>query len=274
MNNNESIKNISATSSLSLLLIIAFMLYASHVVQCQSMDSMPGMDMGAQQADTAKAAKSGPAAMAMDTGTMDVAHPFYTHMGMPDAVGSYALRLSGVATRNGGSTKGDFGFHLETGLSKTLGFHIRNDRVRDNPHTEITFQFAAISSRDGMSGFSPFMEFEVPTHHGEKTIYTLVGFSTAWATGNFALNQSLEYSPKEDVVEGSASAVVKVFDRFFPVAELIGGAARGAAPVGSALAGLKYRINGHLTAGLAYKLPLSTVKEFDSQVQVQTDIEW
>ena len=133
-------------ASAMLAIVAAVVLCLPTPALCQSTGDMRGMDMGAPQADTAKAVKPMPAAMIMDGGMMDVAHPFYTHMGMPDAVGSYALRLSGVATNNGGSTKGDLGFHLETGLSQTIGLHLRNDRVLDNPHTEITFQFAAVSS--------------------------------------------------------------------------------------------------------------------------------
>ncbi len=46
----------------------------------------------------------------------EIAHPFFTHMGMPDPVGSYNLRFHLTATRMDGNTKADFGFHFETGL--------------------------------------------------------------------------------------------------------------------------------------------------------------
>ena len=66
----------------------------------------------------------------------EIAHPFFTHMGVPEAVGAYSLRLAALATRMddtqmdgidqmGGETKADFGFHFETGLSKFVGLHIR-----------------------------------------------------------------------------------------------------------------------------------------------------
>ena len=64
----------------------------------------------------------------------EIAHPFFTHMGMPEAVGTYSLRLAALATRMDGKTKGDFAFHFETGLSKFVGLHIRNDRFLDNTH--------------------------------------------------------------------------------------------------------------------------------------------
>jgi len=69
----------------------------------------------------------------------DLAHPFFSHMGMPHEVGSYSLRLSALATQMDGKTKGDFAFHFETGLSKFIGLHIRNDRFLQESHTEIMF---------------------------------------------------------------------------------------------------------------------------------------
>ena len=59
----------------------------------------------------------------------EIAHPFFTHMGMPEAVGTYSLRTSALLTKPmDGKSKGDFAFHLETGLTKFVGLHIRNDR--------------------------------------------------------------------------------------------------------------------------------------------------
>jgi len=256
-----------------LLCLLALVLFTAPSY-CQTNDMMRGMNSSDQTPDTTKGTAREMEQMKMGEREMDVAHPFFTHMGMPEGVGNYTLRLAGIATTGEGETERDFGFHLETGLSESIGLHIRNERVSNNPHTEITFQFAAVSSQDRMSGFSPFMEFEIPTHEGEKTIYTLVGFSTAWATSGFALNQSLEYSPKEEDVEGSASAVVKLSERFFPVVEFIGEAAKGSLPLCTVLGGLKGRITKHVLIGVAYKGPVSSEKEFDSQLLVETDLEW
>ena len=255
------------------LLCLLFLLGTATSAHSQTHDGMPKMDTSSQQHDSMQSMASQKSEMAMDATEMDVAHPFFTHMGMPEGVGNYALRLVGVATRDAGETDGDFGFHLETGLSKTIGLHVRNDRVSTNTHTEVMLQFAAISSRDGMSGVSPLIEFEFPTHEGEKTIYTLVGFTTAWSTSKFALNQSLEYSPKEEVVEGSAAAVVRVGGRFFPTVEMIGEAAKGALPLYAALGGIKARIGKHVFAGVAYKAPISDERDFDSQLLIETDLE-
>jgi hypothetical protein len=235
---------------------------------------MKGMDMGGQTQDTIKSVAPNQAKMDMAEGEMDMVHPFFTHMGLPDPVGHYALRLSGVATREEGHTRGDFGLHLETGLLDRIGLHIRNDRVLNNAHTEIMLQYAAIRSRDGMSGFSPFLEVEIPTHKDERHTYGLVGFSTMWSTHILELNQSLEYSPEEEALEGSISLVGKVGQRLFPVVEFILAAANGAKPQNSMIVGLKYRINKNIVFGIGYQVPVTQAREFTHQIFFQTDLEW
>jgi hypothetical protein len=253
------------------LLVIAVFLQPAF---CQSNDAMKEMDMGGQTQDTMKSVVPNQAKMNMVEGEMDMVHPFFTHMGMPDPVGHYVLRLSGVAAREEVRTRGDFGFHLETGLSKRIGLHIRNDRVVNNAHTEIMLQYAAIRSRDGMSGFSPFAELEIPTHEDERHFYGLVGFSTTWSTHIFELNQSVEYSPEEGALEGSLSMVDNVGQRLFPVIEFIFAASKSATPQNSMIGGLKYRINGYTVFGVGYQAPVTKTKEFTHQVLLQADLEW
>jgi len=266
----QSENRISSFSLLCLLVIAVFLQPAF----CQSNDTMKEMDMGGQTQDTMKSTEPNQAKMNMDEGEMDIVHPFFTHMGMPEAVGHSALRLSGVATREEGDTLGDVGFHLETGLADRIGLHIRNDRISNNAHTEIMLQYAAIRSRDGMSGFSPFIELEVPTHEDERHAYGLFGFSTMWSTHGLELNQSVEYSPEEEALEGSFSMVGKVSQRLFPVVEFIFAAAEGATPQNSMIGGLKYRINKYTAFGIGYQFPVTEAREFNHQVLLQMDLEW
>ncbi|HEY8688241.1 MAG TPA: hypothetical protein VIM07_03335 [Chitinophagaceae bacterium] len=204
----------------------------------------------------------------------EIAHPFFTHMGMPDPVGSYSLRLPITASRMDGNTKSDFGFHLETGLSKTIGLHIRNDRFLYNTHTEIMFQFVAISSKDGMSGFCPIIEFEIPTKKGASRINTLIGFSTAYVRSRFAFSQILHYGPREDMVEGSAALVYKVTKGVFLVVEIFGEKMKNEDAVLNMLGGVKVSINKYLTLGIGYRQPITSNREFSSQYIFQPDIEW
>ena len=204
----------------------------------------------------------------------EIAHPFFTHMGMPEAVGTYSLRLAALATRMDGKTKGDFAFHFETGLSKFVGLHIRNDRFLDNTHSEIMFQFAVIRSKDGMSGFSPIIEFEIPTKKGASRINTLVGFSTAIVRSRFAFNQVLHYNPREDMVDGSASLVYKLSKKVFFVVEVLGDKMPDEQAIINLLGGLKIKLNKTFMLGIGYQQPITTNKDFSSQYIFQPDMEW
>jgi len=267
------LKSGNRASLLSLLCLLVITVYLQPAF-CQSNDTMKEMDMGAQKQETIKSVAPDKAKMNMSEGEMNIVHPFFTHMGLPDAVGHGDLRLSGVAIRDKGHTSGDFGFHLETGLFDRLGLHIRDDRVLNNAHTEIMLQYAVLRSEDGMSGFAPFAEVEIPTHDGEDHTYGLVGFSTMWSTHSIELNQSVEWSPEEDALEGSAAIVGKVSERLFPVVEFIWAVAEGATPQNSMIGGLKYQINSFVAVGVGYQVPVTEAREFTHQVLLQTDLEW
>lgn len=209
----------------------------------------------------------------MATEEPEIAHPFFTHMGLPEGVGVFNLRLAALAIRADGATKGDFAFHLETGLSSVVGLHIRNDSFLTNPRTEAMFQFAVVRSKDGMSGFAPLIEFEVPTKSGVSRVETLVGFSTAFVGERSAFNQVIHYNPREDMIDGSAALVVRVGTRFYPVLEILAEAARGERPIVSLIGGLKVRMNELLTLGFAFQVATTKRKDFSSQLIFQPDVE-
>ncbi|MEO5814950.1 MAG: hypothetical protein ABIT20_06690 [Gemmatimonadaceae bacterium] len=219
------------------------------------------------------AAQGAPSPPAKEEG--EAPHPFLTHMGMPEGVGVFALRVSGLATRADGKTTGDFGFHLETGLTKTIGLHIRNDAFLTNARTEVMLQFAAIMSEDGMSGFAPLIEFEFPTHSGAGSrIGSLIGFTTALANPRVSFNQVFHYSPREDAVEGSAALVARVAKGVFPVVEVLGEGGSGATAAIGLLVGLKMRVREGIHLGVAYQVPLSNRRDFASRALLQPEFEW
>lgn len=204
----------------------------------------------------------------------ELPHPFFTHMGLPEGVGNFNLRLLGIATRAAGKTEGDFAFHLETGLTPTIGLHIRNDRLLNNDKTEAMFQYTALISKDGMSGFAPIIEFEFPTHSGASRINTLVGFTTSLGASRWAFNQVLHYDPREDMVDASAALVVRANRYVFPVLEILGQGGTGEASVVNVLGGFKVRLRDWLTGGVGIQIPLTTARNFSSQLAVGPDIEW
>jgi len=217
-----------------------------------------------------QAAEEPPAA----TEEAELPHPFFTHMGLPEGVGNYNLRTLGLVTRADGKTEGDFAFHLETGLTPSVGLHIRNDRFLNNDKTEAMFQFATFVSKNGKNGFAPIIEFEFPTHSGVSRVNTLIGFTTSLGGSRWAFNQVLHYDPREDMVDASAALVVKVAQRVFPVVEVLGAAGSGAQTIVTSLVGLKVQLRDWLHLGLAARFPLTNAKEFSWQVAFGPDVEW
>lgn len=216
-------------------------------------------------------------AMPGDTGDEEeeIAHPFFTHMGVPEGVGVYSLRLLGLVNRADGATKGDFGFHFETGLTKRIGLHVRNDSFLNRTRSEVMFQFLAIKSKDGMSGFSPIIEFEIPTRTGGGSrVNTLVGFSSALVNKRAAFNQVVHYNPREDSVDYSFALVLRAGKQYFPVFELLGEGMRGERPIVNLLGGLKVRVSKILIVGFAVQVPVTNRKDFSSQLAFGPDIEW
>lgn len=199
----------------------------------------------------------------------EIAHPFFTHEGLPDSVGVYSTRLSGLATDADGQRTGDFGFHLETGLTDRVGLHIRSDQFLMDRRSEAMLQYALFRSADGESGFAPIVELEFPTRTGGGKARVLVGFTSKLARRNFAINQVFHYNLSEKSFETSASLVVRASNRFYPVVELLGEGGSGRPTVVNALAGLKFRVRGSALVGIAYKRPITSAREISSQVVVQ-----
>lgn len=212
-----------------------------------------------------------PQARADATEGPEIPHPFFTHEGLPDAVGRASVRGSGLATRIDGRTKGDFAYHVETGLTETIGLHLRSDQFLESRRSEVMFQFVAWKSQDGESGFAPIIEFEVPTRSGGGKPATLVGFTTKYGSPQFAFNQSFHYGPAEKTVEGSAAVVWRATERIYPVFEVFGEGGPDKSTIVEVLAGVKYRLPGSTLVGLAYRRPVTSAREKSSQLVLQVE---
>ncbi len=221
-----------------------------------------------------RAEAQGPPPAPEKSGEMELPHAFFTHEGLPEGVGSYSLRVAALTSRIDGESQNDFAFHLELGLTKLIGLHIRNDRFLNSPKTEAMFQFGVLTNEAGTMGFAPIIEFQFPTHSGATGITTETGFTTVLKGEGFAFNQVIHYNPREDAADGSASLVVRLSDKIFPVIELLGEGGRGMPTVGNVLAGLKLRLRPGITIGLAFAVPLTRAKDFTSQGILQSELVW
>ncbi len=254
---------------------IKFFLY-SFIIFCVSTFSAYSQQMTKMNNDSAKGASPNVTdKRSQMSGDVEIPHPFFTHMGMPEAVGAYSLRTAALLTKQvDGKTKGDFAFHFETGLSKSVGLHIRNDRFLMNSATEIMFQFAVLRSKNGMNGISALIEFEVPTNKGVKRLNTLVGFSSSLGNSRLAFNQVLHYNPRSDMVDGSIALVFKVTPKIFLAAEILGTRMPDGGVILNPLAGVKLRLNKNIILGLGYMRPVTTNKDFSSQSIFQPEFGW
>ena len=132
------------------------------------------------------------------------------------------------------------------------------------------FHFAAIKSKNGMNGFSPLIEFEIPTHEG---IYTQVGFSTTLSNSHIAFHQVIHYGLRENNFEGSVALVYKINKRIFLIVESLGEKKKDEQTIVTVLGGIKIRVNNHLFLAFGVQVPVIKNKDFSSLYIFQPDLE-
>lgn len=72
----------------------------------------------------------------------------------------------------------------------------------------------------------------------------------------------------------SAGWVVAAGRRLFPVVEVLGAAERGMTPTVRLLDGLKVPLTEYILVGLAVQVPLTTRRDFGSQLVFGPDFDW
>jgi len=226
---------------------------------------MPGMN---------KDTSAGKQKEMMDMQTqMSLPMSFFTHMGIPLNAGTYSLRVAALLDQYKGLTTADMNFQFETGLSKTVGLFIGGEKLFDDPTLEAMVQFLVFKSRNGMSGFSPIIEFEFPLgDEAPRHFYTLVGIAGTLSNSRLASNLVLHYSPIEDLVEGSASLVIKASKQIFFVSEISGLVGNGLKPVFELLGGVKVKLNKNFILGFAFQFPVTVNRDYSSQYVFQPNI--
>jgi hypothetical protein len=201
--------------------------------------------------------------------------PFLTHMGMPLSIGTHGLRNSILPTRENGKTNTEFKVQYMTGITKTVGILLEVEGTfHSNPAFEIMFQFVILKSKDGMSGISSIIEFEIPTEKNVRSVNTIVGFSTAIVKSRFAFNQAFHYDPREDLVDGSAAVVYELTKKVFLVVELSGKTVQELNAIFNLLGGIKVRVNKNFLIGFGYRHPITNNNDFSSQYILQSDMMW
>lgn len=199
-------------------------------------------------------------------------HPFLAHMGMPDGPGEVSVRVMSVEERNAGIANGTYGFHFEVGMADRWGLHLRNDSVRTHKKTEMMLQHAVLRSNDGLSGISLIAEVEFPTgstlNSRAEYLYG-ISFAYIWAPV-LAVNSTIHYNPEEKMVEWEIAFVGRLTEKIFPVLEFSGDVGQDMSST-NALFAWKFKIPNGNSLGVAYRMPITTLREFESQLMLQAE---
>ena len=200
-------------------------------------------------------------------------HPFLAHMGMPDGPGETSVRVNAIQQRLDGVAAGTYGFHIETGIVDRLGLHLRNDGMSTRANSELMLQYALLRSKDGQSGLSFIGEWEFPTGATTETAQGLAGFSFAYVLAPvLAINSTIHYSFREQMTEWEISFLAPLTEKIFPIIEANGQVMKDGKSISNTLFGLKFKVpNGH-AIGVGYQIANTTAREFDSQLILQTEL--
>ncbi len=199
-------------------------------------------------------------------------HPFLAHMGMPDSPGEVSVRLNAIEQRESGARAGTAGFHLEAGVFDRLGLHLRNDGVAISSKTEMMLQHAIYRSDYGISGISLIGEIEFPTGAttDKKNEYLFgISFAYTW-DAILSVNSVIHYSPEEKMTGWEIAFVTKLTEKIFPVLEFRGESGAGMSKTNGLFA-WKFKITSDNSIGLGYQVPLTTSRDYDSQLIAQAE---
>ena len=90
-------------------------------------------------------------------------HPFLAHMALRDHPGEMSLRVTPFQERNGDVVEQDLVVHLEAGLMRNLGLHIRSDAIKTSPYSEVMLMYSFLHDASMSNGMSVFGQISIPT---------------------------------------------------------------------------------------------------------------
>lgn len=202
-------------------------------------------------------------------------------MGLPDEVGEVNVRLNSISQRSEGKNTSDHGIHIEAGIAKNWGVHYRNDGFDNKSESEIMLQRTVFTDEAKTGGIAIFGQYsmygkdnseeeEGVVKKKEKNALDAFGISGSKVLSFAALNANIHYNTTRKMYEWEGSSVFKANDWIFPILELRGEVKDSNHEV-YALPGVKFKILRSAYLGLGFQVPISSNKEYDSQVLLQFD---
>ncbi len=202
-------------------------------------------------------------------------HPFLSHMALADPPGEVSFRLNGIQIRSGENLTTDFGYHIEAGIVKNLGIHLRSDGVKSSQFSEIMLMYNVLTDKTGDNGVSVFGQLSIPTGSIQANTYKKllgIGFKTTLYP-LFVFNGDVHYDFKDKMAEYEGSLVFKATDLIYPILE-----ARGEITEENTslylLPAINFRIQENQTIGLGFQIAVVDEREYDVQSLIQYGIEF
>ncbi len=194
-------------------------------------------------------------------------HPFLTHMALPDPPGTMSLRVTGFQQRQDSTVGQDMALHIEAGLLRNLGLHIRTDGIKTSPYSEVMLMYSFLHDASYSNGLSVFGQISIPTGPGVKSnalkyLFGLSGRLTAPKI--LVVDADIHYNPADKMAEYEGSFVFKASKLLYPEMELRGEIAEHETSLYS-LIGLKFRIASEMAIGVGIQTAVTTAREYDTQ---------
>ncbi len=193
-------------------------------------------------------------------------HPFLTHMALPDPQGEMSLRVTPFQERYDGVVEQDLGLHLEAGLLRNLGLHIRSDGIKTSPYSEVMLMYSFLHDASLSKGMSVFGQVSLPTGPVESNkLKYLFGLSGRLTIPKImVMDANIHVNLADKMAEYESSFIFKASEMIYPELELRGEITEEATSLYS-LIGLKFRIADEIALGLGYQIPITKEREYDSQ---------
>ncbi len=204
------------------------------------------------------------------------AHPFFTHMGMPDGPGEVSVRTAAIQNAYNDNVSRDLALHIETGLWNHIGLHFRNDAIKANNYSEMMVQYAMLQNKHADSVISVFTELEFPTNHipeGQDKVELEIGVSGRKIFSKYGiLDAGVHYSPEESMVSLEASGVLRLTPTIFPIIETEIEKEGDEDTTANLLAGIKMRLRTGAHIGVGIRFPLTDARYYDNQAFAQLEL--
>jgi hypothetical protein len=193
-------------------------------------------------------------------------HPFLTHMALPDPPGEMSLRVTPFQERYDGVVEQDLGLHLEAGLLRNLGIHIRSDGIKTSPYSEVMLMYSFLHDATYNNGLSVFGQISIPTGPVESNaLKYLFGLSGRLTIPKImVMDANIHINLADKMAEYESSFIFKASKILYPELELRGEITEEATSLYS-LFGLKFRVADEIALGLGYQIPITNEREYDSQ---------